>query len=256
MAGGLLVGRVWHRRLRPVVHAFRYPLFLLALPVDRLAACASVLAINRAGVVSFHERDHGARDGTPLADWFRCEVGPHLGLDPFAEGRTVTLYAQPRLFGYVFNPVSFWVCRRADGVVYAVLAEVNNTFGQRHAYLLGGAQATLNDCAEVTIAKRLHVSPFNQVRGGYRFRFVLGAPARGFVVRIDYDDGDGVLLQTALTGREVPLTRRRLLGLVARYPLQSFLVTIRIHAHALRLWWKRVPFYGKLASKDIGLSRS
>ncbi len=263
MAGGLIIGQVLHRRLRPVVHAFRYPMFLLALPVARLNDCNSLLPINRWGLVSFHERDHGARDGTSLFDWFQREVGPHLGCDPFADGRTVTLYTQPRIFGYVFNPVSFWVCRRAEGSVYAVLAEVNNTFGESHNYLLGERDATIADGATIHAKKLLHVSPFNEVRGGYRFRFALAQPERGWLARIDYLDGEGeeeggksVVLETALSGREVPLTRRALLGQLARHPLQAVAVIVRIHWHALRLWWKRVPFHGKLPSKATSLSRS
>ncbi|MFN3630016.1 MAG: DUF1365 domain-containing protein [Casimicrobiaceae bacterium] len=256
MTGGLIIGRVMHKRLRPAVHAFRYPMFLLALPIERLYACDAVIPINRWGLASFHERDHGARDGSSLAAWFRRELGPHLGCDPLADGRTVTLYTQPRILGYVFNPVSFWVCRRADGTVYAVLAEVNNTFGESHNYLLGEAGATLADGMTIHATKLLHVSPFNEVRGGYRFRFALARPERGWLARIDYEDGDGVVLETALSGREVPLTRRALFGQLGRHPLQALAVIVRIHWHALRLWWKRVPFHGKLPSKATSLSRS
>jgi len=245
-----------HRRLRPRVHAFRYPMFMLALPLADLSRAAPALAINRPGLVSFHERDHGSRDGRPLREWFAERIGPYLGHDPFADGRSVVLYTQPRLFGYVFNPVSFWVCRDAQGAVNALLAEVNNTFGETHSYLLTGRAGIVRDGETLSVTKLLHVSPFNRVEGGYRFRFALQNPARGWLARIDYDDGEGPVLETALSGREVPLTRRALFAQAVRRPWQALAVIVRIHWHALRLWSKRVPFHGKLVSRATGLSRS
>ncbi len=256
MAAGILLGQVWHKRLRPTTHAFRYPMVMLALPVSDLAALEPMLAINRPGLISFYECDHGARDGSSLRLWFAELIRRELGFDPFAEGREVVLYTQPRLFGYVFNPVSFWVCRAADGAVLAVLAEVNNTFGETHSYLLTAPDGGIRDGANLSAAKLLHVSPFNQVVGSYRFRFALSDPARGWLARIDYADEAGPVLETALSGRVEPMRPQALRRLLWQHPLQSFLVILRIHWHALLLGLKRVPFFGKLPSKATSLSRS
>src|SRR5260221_3530567 len=119
----LVAGEIMHRRTRPAAHAFTYPAFCLRLPLSQLSALpASGVQWNRRGLVSFHDRDHGPRDGTSLDAWMRGLLARE-NID--AEGEIV-LHAFPRMLGYVFNPVSFWVCHRADGSVGAVLAEVNN----------------------------------------------------------------------------------------------------------------------------------
>ena len=128
-------GHVWHRRLRPVEHAFRYPGYFLLLPLRSLRTQPDpVLRRNRLGWLSFHDRDHGEGGPDALA-WFE-QLLHSEGIDD-ADGE-IWLHTFPRVLGYVFKPVSFWYAHRADGSLAAVLAEVNNTFGERHAYLLAG----------------------------------------------------------------------------------------------------------------------
>jgi DUF1365 family protein len=128
-------GHVWHRRLRPVEHAFRYPGYFLMLPMRSLRVQPdAVLRRNRRGWLSFHDSDHGEGGSDALA-WFEDLLQGEGIAD--AEGE-VWLHTFPRVLGYVFKPVSFWYAHRADGSLAAVLAEVNNTFGERHAYLLAG----------------------------------------------------------------------------------------------------------------------
>lgn len=155
----------------------------------------------------------------------------------------IILQTFPRLFGYVFNPVSFWYCHDRAGALIAVLAEVNNTFGGTHAYLLhnpGGAP--LRDGQELRADKEFHVSPFNEIVGGYRFRFHLDRPAQ--LARIDYDDADGELLRTAISGKPRRWGTGALLSAVLRMPLMTAGVMLRIHWQALKLWLKGVPFRG------------
>ncbi len=251
----LIVGEVTHTRVRPAQHSFTYPLFCVRIPLAELTRVNETLPVNRAGLVSFHELDHGARaPSTSLQAWIDALLSEHklLAKDEHAD---VELIAFPRMFGYVFNPVSFWICRHAEGRVVAVLAEVNNTFGQSHRYLLTASNGEAIQSGDTLhSSKLLHVSPFNEVIGSYAFRFNFSA--NHWLARIDYDDGQGHLLHTHVSGVAQPLTAQNLRRALLRFPLQSLSVVARIHWHALRLWIKRVPFHGKLNSKMTGVSRS
>jgi uncharacterized protein len=251
----IIVGDVVHERFRPAHHKFTYPLFCLRVPLGELDEVAEHMSVNRPGLVSFQERDHGARDGSSTLTWVR-QILVEYGVSTVAESPIeVDLHSFPRMFGYVFNPVSFWVCRRASDEVCAVLVEVNNTFGQSHSYLLTPSNGRAIQSGELLeSAKQLHVSPFNEVRGRYRFRFSFDA--NRWMARIDYDDGDGPLLHTHISGATQPLTRTNLWRVSARFPLQTLAVVVRIHWHALLLLAKRVPFFGKLKSTMTGISRS
>ncbi|MEF8753156.1 MAG: DUF1365 domain-containing protein [Accumulibacter sp.] len=240
----LLIGQVMHRRLRPVVNAFTYPVFFVQLPVADLAAASGPLfSVDRFNLLSFHQRDHGPRDGSPLLPWIRSQLRAH-GLPDDGE---VILQCFPRVFGFVFNPVSFWFCRNRGGELIAVLAEVSNTFGGRHSYLLHNADGAPLSAAQTVMARKtFHVSPFCEVEGGYRFRFLVER-ARP-LVRIDYDDTAGSLLLTSISGRAKTWSSRALLGALLRMPLLTAGVVFRIHWQALRLWIKGVPFVGARSS--------
>jgi len=260
----IIVGSVSHERFRPASHRFSYPLFCLRIPLTELAEVDQHLAVNRRGLISFRERDHGARDGSSLLNWITTLLRDERVIAK-DENPNVSLHTFPRLFGYVFNPVSFWVCSHADDEVFAVLVEVNNTFGQSHRYLLTNQNgAAIVSGQWLTAIKQLHVSPFNEVKGGYRFRFHFSADR--WLARIDYaedgyadvnaDDNTRTLLHTHISGTAQPLTRAALRRAALRFPLQSLAVVVRIHWHALRLLVKRVPFFGKLRSHMTGISRS
>ena len=189
----------WH-------NAFDYRTYFLMLPMRRLREqpCAA-LARNRFGLLAFHDRDHGDGRGDALA-WLD-ELLRAEGIAD-ADGE-VWLQTYPRVLGYVFKPVSFWYCERADGSLAAIVVEVNNTFGERHCYLLAGEQLAYG--RDLQARKVFHVSPFSHIVGGYRFRFMRSASADGerCVARIDHDDAEGALLQTSLSGRLAPLTPRQ-----------------------------------------------
>ena len=250
----IVTGQVIHRRSRPVANAFAYPAFYLRMPLSNLAALpARGVAWNRGGLISFHDRDHGPRDGTPLATWMRqLLTQEHIEADG-----EILLYAFPRMLGFVFNPVSFWVCHKASGSVAAVLAEVNNTFGETHHYLLANPGGEpLRSGETLTARKVFHVSPFCDVKGHYTFRFHFG-PGR-WLARIDYFDGDGesALLETHVCGEEQVLTAATARGLVWRYRWFTLAVVARIHWHAVRLWVKRVPFFSKPVPPESPLTRN
>jgi DUF1365 family protein len=240
----VLIGRgeVRHTRLRPVRRAFRYPTWFLLLPMRTLRTQPDpVLARNRAGLVSFHDRDHGDGGADALA-WFERLLADEGITD--ADGE-VWLHTYPRVLGYAFKPVSFWYAHRADGALRAIVAEVNNTFGERHCYLLTGTvTAPLGWGRELRADKVFHVSPFCAIEGGYRFRFMRTADRT--VARIDHDDATGQpLLQTSVSGQLTPLTRCALHQAWLGSPLLTLGVMARIHWQALHLWWQRVPFFRK-----------
>lgn len=232
-------GEVRHRRLRPRVHAFRARTLFLMIPMRAWARQRDAwVGRNRRTPIAFFDADHG--DGGPdsLA-WVESVLAQHGVQD--ADGE-IWLQTYPRILGYAFKPVSFWYAHRADGTLRAVVAEVNNTFGERHSYVL------TQDLAwgrEVSADKAMAVSPFCTEQGRYRFRFLRGAHAGGaerLVARVDYDDEAGPLLLTSISGRLEPLgarTHARALLLAGRAGVG---VTARILWHAAWLLIKRVPW--------------
>jgi DUF1365 family protein len=253
-APAIVAGEIMHRRTRPAASAFTYPAFCLRLPLSQLSTLPERgVAWNRPGLVSLHDRDHGPRDGSPLAPWIRGLL-TREGIQ--ADGEIV-LHAFPRMLGYVFNPVSFWVCHQAGGAIAAVLVEVNNTFGESHHYLLAHPHcAPLIAGETLTARKAFHVSPFCDVKGHYAFRFHFG-PDR-WLARIDYFDNDdaGALLETHISGRAQALTPDTARALLWRYRWFTLAVVARIHWHAARLWIKRVPFFSKPAPPETLITRN
>jgi hypothetical protein len=243
-------GQVRHRRLRPEENAFAYRTYFLMLPMRRLReAPCTALARNRFGLLAFHDRDHG--DGRDDALAWLDELLRAEGIGD-ADGE-VWLQTYPRVLGYVFKPVSFWYCERADGTLAAIVVEVNNTFGERHCYLLVGER--LGYGRDLHARKVFHVSPFSHVVGGYRFRFLRSRDTERCVVRIDHEDGEGALLQTSLSGTLQPLTPASARAAFFGVPLMSFGVIARIHWQALRVWTKRVPYVPKPAPPDRFVTR-
>jgi DUF1365 family protein len=248
-------GQVRHTRLRPRVHMFVYDTFFLMLPLRQLgcADCTGGLAINRPGVVSFHDCDHGDGRGPEqggalgwVQEMLQCE-----GITD-ADGE-IWLHTYPRMLGYTFKPVSFWYCHRADGQLRAIVAEVNNTFGERHCYLLDHPHYG----QELTADKCFHVSPFCRTEGRYRFRFMRtgqGGKERT-VVRVDHDDALGPLIRTSVSGQLQSITPQALRQVLWRYPAMTLMVVLRIHWQALQLWRKRVQFFRKPTAPDLFVTR-
>ena len=237
-------GQVMHRRLRPVGNAFNYPTYFLMLPMRSLQHHGSgALARNRRSALSFFDSDHGDGSNDALA-WMDALL-LREGVED--AGGEIWLHTYPRVLGYAFNPVSFWYCHRPDGSLRAIVVEVNNTFGERHCYLLDAPQYGQT----LTAKKVFHVSPFCTLAGSYRFRF-LQTERDGLqttLARIDYhdraDDAAGPLLQTSVGGTLEPVTPASLRKALWRYPAMTLGVVARIHWQAFRLWRKRIPFIGK-----------
>jgi uncharacterized protein len=239
-------GQIRHTRLKPARNAFAYPTYFLMLPMRSLhrqpQATRQLMAHNRPGALSFYDRDHGDGSDNAVA-WIDGLLAKEGILDATGE---LWLHAYPRVLGYAFKPVSFWYCHAADNSLRAVVVEVNNTFGERHCYLLDAPAYGV----EQTASKAFHVSPFCTLEGSYRFRFMRteaqdsAHPART-VVRIDYDDAQGPLIQTSVSGSLEALTPASARKALWRHPVMTLGVIARIHWQAVKLWRLKVPFVKK-----------
>ncbi|MGD2064479.1 MAG: DUF1365 domain-containing protein [Nitrospirota bacterium] len=239
----LYVGEVMHRRHFPVRYRFAYRVFSLLLDVDRLEETAGrsrLFSHNRFNVFSVYDRDHGPRDGTPLARWVETMLAGH-GIT--LEGGRVLLLSLPRIFGYAFNPLSLWYCLHRDGRLLAVLCEVKNTFGEQHGYLLHDSGAPLTWPLRREVEKRFHVSPFISMYATYRFR--LSRPDAGLAIGIqEYQEGR-LMLVAAQTAAGQPFNDRNLLHALLAIPLLNLKVIAAIHWQALKIWLRGAPVFRK-----------
>ncbi len=229
-----IAGHTFHGRKGAVENAFRYRVDYVVLDPEA-AVRAPLFRRNRGGLISLHDRDHGGapKDGRG-AEWVREVLAAHA---PGVTGRLL-LMAQPRVLGHVFNPVSFWLCHHEDGWLAAVVAEVTNTYGDRHSYLCHRPDfGPIGPEDLLTASKVFHVSPFQPVEGDYEFSFYIKPEA--VHIRILYRRGNGGLVAT-LTGPRKPLTARGALAMTLR--LGSRRVLALIHWQALKLWWKGATF--------------
>ncbi|MBV8408443.1 MAG: DUF1365 domain-containing protein [Alphaproteobacteria bacterium] len=242
-AHSIVDATVVHRRLRPARNGFRYRVAYLCLDLDRLElAEGRWLGVDRGRLLSFRQADHGGRDGSPLRPWLQAVLDRH-DLGTVCNGQVI-LMTLPRLLGYVFNPVSFWFCCDRSSALRAVLCEVNNTFGERHCYLVqhDDGQAIAHD-TWLEGRKAFHVSPFLPVDGRYRFRFRL--EAERVHVDVNFYDEAGLVLATSVGGRREPLSDRAVLRRFVARPAMTLAVIARIHWQALLLWRKRVRFHAR-----------
>jgi len=236
-AASLYVGKVMHARLKPFPHRFSYRVMSLLVDLDRLDDAdrqSRLFGVNRAAVYSFHEADHGIRNGSSLRTYALGCAQAH-GID--LTGGRMLLLCHPRLFGYAFNPLSVYFCHRAGGQLALIIYEVRNTYGEIHAYVL---PVRPDDASKAGIRqaqdKTFHVSPFITMAARYHFR--ISPPSNYFRLRILETDGDGPLLAATFSASRRRLTSANLLGSLVRLPLVSFKIIAAIHWQALRLWLK------------------
>ncbi|HEX5666680.1 MAG TPA: DUF1365 domain-containing protein [Hyphomicrobium sp.] len=238
---GLLEARITHARFSPKPYTLAHNLTYLHVPVDALPQLKRrFLARNGWGLFALNDRDYG-NGGNDFGDWLRTaftSVGATL-----PEGE-ITLVTLPRVLGFGFNPVSFWLCHNRSGALEAVLAEVNNTFGERHCYLCRKPDGSpISSDEEIVAEKVFHVSPFFPTDGEYRFRFI-EKPDR-VSIRIDlYREGARALTAT-IGGRLSTLTSRTLFKSFLRHPFPTLQVVLLIHYHAARLYMRGHKIFSK-----------
>ncbi|MGR3462649.1 MAG: DUF1365 domain-containing protein [Roseovarius sp.] len=246
-----IAGHTWHGRKGAVENAFRYRVDYLLLDAEAIAPTAPRLfARGRAGVMSLHDRDHGGPPGKGRgAVWVREVLAAHGVPEP----ARIELLAQPRVLGHVFNPVAFWLCHDDGGATRCIIAEVTNTYGDRHSYLCHrDDHAPISATDRLRARKIFHVSPFQPVEGEYGFRFDLRPDRIG--IWIDLTAGNGGVVAT-LTGPVRALSLRGMAGALLRRPFGSRRVLALIHWQALRLWWKGARFRARPAPPADEVSR-
>lgn len=230
-------GHTWHGRKGAVENAFRYSIDYVLLDAEAPLETPRLFGRNRRGLASLWDSDHGGppRHGQG-AGWVREVLAAHNLPTP----ERIELLAQPRILGHVFNPVAFWICRDQQGGIPVIIAEVSNTYGERHSYLCHRddlAPITAND--RLRANKLFYVSPFQRIEGGYEFRFDLRPDRIG--IWIDFTGGNGGVIAT-LVGPRKPLSNTGLLRAMLRRPFGSRRVLALIHWQALKLWWKGARF--------------
>jgi DUF1365 family protein len=229
----IFVGRVTHRRKMPFRHELAYRVFSLLVDldeVDELDARSRLFSHNRWNLLSLHDRDHGARDGSSMRLWVFRQLH-RAGIDLSAGHIEVLLF--PRVLGYQFNPLTVWFCYGGDGSLRAVLYEIHNTFGQSHSHLI-----PVEGCEPLrhSFGKELHVSPFFDRDGAYTI--TLRPPGERYSISIDYATVDEERLTATMVGSRREFTDRELLRAFLTHPLLTLKVISGIHWHALRILLK------------------
>lgn len=229
-------GTTFHGRRGGVENAFSYSVDYLLLDAEAHANGPKLFSRNGTNLFSLHDRDHGGLPGKGSGAVWAREVFDQFDIGP----KRIEILAQPRVLGHVFNPVSFWLARDDQDRLVAVIAEVSNTFGDRHSYLIAKSDRSPIDACDTLEAKKIfHVSPFQPVKGRYQFRFDMADGRVGAWIR--YDSDNGTLLATLAGERRRLSNSSILLSLICR-PFGSRRVLAMIHWQALKLFLKGAKY--------------
>lgn len=247
-----LKGLTYHKRLGQVDNAFMYNVDYIMVEPDALEKPPWLFSYGGLGGFSLHESDNGGPRGAGRGTKWARDVVRNESVSLLADCR-ILLVTQPRVFGHVFNPVSFWLFVDETNALRGVIAEVNNTFGDRHSYLCIHKDLRPIEAADtLTVQKLFYVSPFQPVDGGYSFRFAFSEGHFG--VRIDYRHEKGGVVAT-LSGALVPLTSLGILSIMARRPFGSLRVLGLIYYQALKLRLKGARYRSYTKPVDIEVSK-
>lgn len=245
-----IAGYTWHGRKGATRNAFRYGIDYVLMDAEADQVTPRLFGRNRAGLASLWDSDHG---GAPKAGRGAAWVRDVLEAHDLPAPTRIELLAQPRILGHVFNPVSFWICRDAANAARVVIAEVTNTYGDRHSYLCHrDDMAPIGPEDRLKAQKVFHVSPFQRIEGQYEFRFDLRDDRIG--IWIDFTGGNGGVIAT-LVGPRAPLSNAGLIRACLRRPFGSRRVLGLIHWQALKLWWKGATFRARPEPPTSEVSR-
>ena len=234
-------GQVIHKRYKPKVHYFKYKVFSLLIDLTELEILDKKVyffSYNKFNLISFHEKDHGERDGSSLKLWVQKNLEKNNIQDKDIK---IKILCYPRIFGFVFNPLSVFYVYNLEDQLISILYEVKNTFGEQHTYIFKVLKDTIliqNNCS-----KKFHVSPFIEMNCNYFFRIL--NPGEKLSVIIDQYDQEGKILFASQDGKRSDLTSENLMNSYLKHPLMTFKIISAIHFEAFKLWIKGIKFVKK-----------
>ena len=240
MTSSIYNGTVIHKRFKPKIHFFKYNVFSLLIDLSDLNYLnkkISFFSYNSFNLISFFDKDHGDRDGSSLIDWVKKNL---IENNINSENIKIKLLCYPRIFGYVFNPLSvFFVYDNQENLI-SILYEVKNTFGEQHTYIF---KVENNNLLQHNCSKKFHVSPFIEMNCNYFFRIL--KPAEKISVIIDQYQLDDKIFFASQDGRRVDFNSKELLKSYIKHPLMTFKIISAIHFEAFKLWAKGIRFVKK-----------
>ena len=233
-------GTVIHKRFKPKIHYFKYKVFSLLIDLsdlDKLDKTISFFSYNKFNLVSFFDKDHGDRDGSPLIHWVKKNLKRN---NVNCENIKVKLLCYPRIYGYVFNPLSVFYIYKNNDELISILYEVKNTFGEQHTYVF---KVKNNNLLQHHCEKKLHVSPFIEMNCNYFFKIL--KPTHKISVIIDQYQLKEKILYASQDGNRTDFTTSELIKSYIKHPLMTIKIIAAIHFEAFKLWTKGIRFVQK-----------
>ena len=237
----IYIGNVIHKRFKPKIHFFKYKVFSILLDIseiDILDKSLKIFSYNKFNIVSFYDADHGPRDGTSIKKWVIKNLNDNR---INTENIKIKLLCYPRIFGYVFNPLSVFFIYNKKSELISILYEVKNTFGEQHTYVFKTKEN--ENYIKHTCKKKFHVSPFIEMDCTYFFKIL--KPSEKISVIIDQYDEEGKLLYASQDGDRIELNNKNLVLSYLRHPFMTFKIIVAIHFEAFKLWTKGIKFIKK-----------
>ena len=234
-------GQVIHKRFKPKVHYFKYEVFSLLIDLSELEILdkkVNFFSYNKFNLISFYEKDHGDRDGSSLTLWVKKNLEKY---NIQAKDIKIKILCYPRIFGFVFNPLSVFYIYNLQDQLISILYEVKNTFGEQHTYLFKvtkDANLIQNNCS-----KKFHVSPFIEMNCNYFFRLL--KPGNKISVIIDQYDNEDQILYASQDGTRSDFNTQHLIKSYLKHPIMTFKIILAIHFEAFKLWAKGIKFIKK-----------
>ena len=234
-------GQVIHKRFKPKVHYFKYKVFSLLIDLSELETLdkkVNFFSFNKFNLISFHEKDHGERNGSSLKLWVHQNLEKN---NIQIKDIKIKILCYPRIFGFVFNPLSVFYIYNLKDQLISIMYEVKNTFGEQHTYIFKvtkDSNLIQNNCS-----KKFHVSPFIEMNCNYFFRIL--NPEQKLSVVIDQYDQEGKILFASQDGERSDLTSKNLMNSYLKHPLMTFKIISAIHFEAFKLWIKGIKFIKK-----------
>lgn len=234
-------GKVIHKRFKPKVHYFKYKVFSLLIDLSELEILdkkVNFFSYNKFNLISFYEKDHGDRDGSSLTSWVKKNLEKN---NIQAKDIKIKILCYPRIFGFVFNPLSVFYIYNLQDQLISILYEVKNTFGEQHTYIFKvtkDANLVQNNCS-----KKFHVSPFIEMNCNYFFRLL--KPGNKISVIIDQYDGEDQILYASQDGTRSDFNTQHLIKSYLKHPIMTFKIILAIHFEAFKLWAKGIKFIKK-----------